>query len=52
MNAVVVASLVATSLFGWRLIDPLLGLSVAVLVANFAADMVYRRLDPRVTVAS
>ena len=27
-------------------------ISVAVLVANFAADMVYRRLDPRVTVAS
>jgi len=27
-------------------------ISVAVLVANFLADLVYRRLDPRVTVAS
>ena len=27
-------------------------ISVAVLVANFGADMVYRRLDPRVTVAT
>jgi len=27
-------------------------ISVAVLVANFGADLVYRRLDPRVTVTS
>jgi len=26
-------------------------ISVAVLVANFIADLVYRRLDPRVAVA-
>ncbi len=36
MNAVVVASLVASSWLGWHLIDPLLGLCVAVLVARSA----------------
>ena len=36
MNAVVIVSLAASSWLGWRLIDPLLGLCVAVLVARSA----------------
>lgn len=36
MNAVVIVSLAATSWLGWQMIDPLLGLCVAVLVARSA----------------
>ena len=36
MNAVVIVSLAATAWLGWKLIDPLLGLCVAVLVARSA----------------
>lgn len=36
MNAVVIASLIATSWLGWTLIDPALGLCVAVLVGRSA----------------
>lgn len=36
MNAVVIASLAASSWLGWHMIDPLLGLVVAVLVARSA----------------
>ncbi len=36
MNAVVIVSLAATTWLGWQLIDPLLGLCVAVLVARSA----------------
>ena len=36
MNAVVIVSLAATSWLGWQIIDPLLGLCVAVLVARSA----------------
>jgi ferrous-iron efflux pump FieF len=36
MNAVVIVSLAATSWLGWKLLDPLLGLCVAVLVARSA----------------
>jgi ferrous-iron efflux pump FieF len=36
MNAVVIVSLLATTWLGWQMIDPLLGLCVAVLVARSA----------------
>ncbi len=45
MNAVVIASLAATAWLGWAVIDPLLGLCVAVLVARSAWQIAWESVQ-------